>query len=1217
MKNTRIPSSRKLTSAHCIPSRVLFCSLVAAALLAGCAEPAKEIDQDKLECEKHEDCTARQDGKTECDLTNHVCTTPAAAPRCGDGVLDAGESCDGSSLNNKSCTDFSEYVGGTLSCNATCEFDKSGCFECTDTDKSRCASGEICLNHHCHTVICGDSKVEDGEECDGSNLNGKNCADIDRIFIGGTPQCDECVFDTSLCYECTDDPDSCGEGKVCKNGSCATVKPVCGDGKLNQDDESCDKDELDGKSCKSFSEYVGGTLACNNSCSFDKSGCWECTTDDTSKCPNTDMVCSDEHRCVPKGHVITCGDNLAEGDDEPCDGTDLRDQTCADFVGFADGTLRCVSCQFNTANCFECTKDDHCAGHSDGKTECKVNVCSEPEIVPIQSDVVISQIYPGAGNTDALYKIKYVELFNRGNDSVDISNWSIQYGAPKNTKISSSCVIPNKTAPLPKGGYFLIALTKTGTNGEDIPTADYTCTSSMSAGAKSGKFILVNHSEKLSTSSPESGYMDAIGYGGKDVNWAEETAAPALSNSTAALRNHGGCDDTNNNFDDFTVGVPSPRNSASPLNDCSAPNDLEESIAACSDKRDNDGDGKIDCDDFGCQPFDICRSDENTKEACSDKKDNDKDGYTDCNDPDCADFCILPENTHEACIDTKDNDKDGYTDCDDPGCADFCILPENTREACSDTKDNDKDGQTDCNDPDCADFCSTPENTREACNDTKDNDKDGQTDCDDPDCASFCAPTCNSNQQYVAKYNVCAYKITSATDLINLRDKWNSSSATAYPETEPAFVLTNDINLGTKSNWIGIGNADNPFRGIIIGNDHDISGTLNCTDTSCGLFTEVNNAKFYDLSVSVNVSLTKNSLDTELYAGGLVSNAHPTEQIVIKNLITNVEVSLSNEFVSNGKAKRYDRYLGCVFAELNGGHLEMSDSNIQCKMRSNIKGLINENHNVYAGSFTSRLTGYYASIAATMMKASADIRNIQIDFYTTDLKLDGDAFSGGVRTYWVKPFSTFGGFFGEAEGLSETSPIVMDRSRCTIKDYDLGNISHSENTLSGPLAGTIKNAIVTNFRVTPVFSECKGHGCKRMTSVIAAIVENCKIANFDVSSLIFDNLPGISYSIKNDNIINGYISGLERGNYGNEYPVSNYYSMLYSSIESTYIVDETRKILDATDYTAAQVVSFFNNSLSSKHEFFAPGKYLPWFVDSNGKATLNFDATEANMYTIP
>ena len=75
--------------------------------------------------------------------------------------------------------------------------------------------------------------------------------------------------------------------------------------------------------------------------------------------------------------------------------------------------------------------------------------------------------------------------------------------------------------------------------------------------------------------------------------------------------------------------------------------------------------------------------------------------------------------------------------------------------------------------------------------------------------------------------------------------------------------------------------------------------------------------------------------------------------------------------------------------------------------------------------------------------------------------------------------------------------------------------------------------------------------------------------------------------------------------------------MLYSSKDSTYIVDETRNILDATGYTAEQVVTFFNDILSFKHAFFASGKYLPWIVDSNGNATLNFDATEDEMITIP
>ena len=43
-----------------------------------------------------------------------------------------------------------------------------------------------------------------------------------------------------------------------------------------------------------------------------------------------------------------------------------------------------------------------------------------------------------------------------------------------------------------------------------------------------------------------------------------------LSNTTAAFRKLNGCTDTDNNTNDFTVGTPSPRNSSSPVNQCSS-----------------------------------------------------------------------------------------------------------------------------------------------------------------------------------------------------------------------------------------------------------------------------------------------------------------------------------------------------------------------------------------------------------------------------------------------------------------------------------------------------------------------------------------------------------------------------------------------------------------------------------------------------------------------
>jgi predicted extracellular nuclease len=64
--------------------------------------------------------------------------------------------------------------------------------------------------------------------------------------------------------------------------------------------------------------------------------------------------------------------------------------------------------------------------------------------------------------------------------------------------------------------------------------------------------------------------VDLVGYG--DATFFEGSGAtPAPSNTTAALRHQGGCIDTDNNAADFGAAAPNPRNSVSPLNDCSIP----------------------------------------------------------------------------------------------------------------------------------------------------------------------------------------------------------------------------------------------------------------------------------------------------------------------------------------------------------------------------------------------------------------------------------------------------------------------------------------------------------------------------------------------------------------------------------------------------------------------------------------------------------------------
>ena len=1098
-----------------------------------------------LACKAQEECANRQDGKTYCDIANSVCIDPASKTICGNDKLENGEECDKAQLDNKTCSSLPGFIGGSLSCNSACKFNTSQCIQCSAEvkcpDDKECTSKGLCVEKG-HIQKCGDDIVEGNEECDGTNLNGVSCGE-QKGFVAGKLSCDDhCAFDTSECVQCTDQI-KCPEGKVCRSGACIERTYECGDGYIDTDKgEVCDSENLDGKTCTSFPEYIGGTLACNKSCKFNKLKCFKCTQDDMSKCKEG-QICNKNNKCADPGHVVACKDNEAE-DNEACDGTDLKDMTCAD-LGFSGGELKCKDdCTgFDTTGCVECTEDIHCADKPEGKISCdkSTNTCIKPE-----GGVVISQIYISGGNGGAVYKTRYVELFNRGVEAVDISKWSIQYGTAKSDTLTNGfCTLPSNIT-IPAGGYYLIAF-KTGKVGSELIQPDHVCETEFVA-AESGKFFLVSSSTKLSSLKPESGYVDAIGYG--SANWSEgNSPADALSPAKANVRNHGGCDDTNVNKADFTAMIPVPRNSSSPKRNCLAADVPENDETKCKDNQDNDGDSLVDCADKDCQSVIDCSQAESGATACSDRIDNDGNGKVDCYDPNCK-------------------------------TVDICM--ENTKEKCEDEIDNDGDEKVDSNDSDCDEFYTI-------------------------------VPTCTPEQDYIEKYNVCANKITSLADLIELRDKWNSEGAAGYSALGTAFILKNDIDIGTNNDWVGIGDASHPFNGILIGNNKKISGTLKCTGPSCSLFTVMGDAKIYDLKLDLNIDLTKDGLEPEQYVSALASKIQSSEKVIIENLTINAELKLINHFVAEEEPTEFERYHGCVFGKMEGGHLEMHHANIQCSLNSDLFGDIDtEKH--YKNSFTSKLIGNYAGIGCSIL-ASANISDIRVELTTTDMKLKGEIYSGGARTYLVNTYLKLGGYFAIAEGPSQQKPIVFDHADCSIKITNYSKLEvYDDHYMPAPFASSIKNVIARNFRVVVPPNSCTS--CKSFVSVLAVNVQNSSVANFDTSQVDFSDQSAMPYSIKGNKLINGYVPGREKG-YNSEIEANNYYSMLYSTNKSTNVVDEGQKIQDASAFTAEQVVNFFNGTLNAGHSYFSSGKYLPWFVDSNGHATLKFNATESEMVTVP
>jgi cysteine-rich repeat protein len=123
------------------------------------------------------------------DCQSHICVGGICQPtQCGDGVINGNEECDGANLGGATCTDLG-FPGGTLSCNASCNFGTSGCNILPSCGNGLLEAGEECDNGannsdsvpdacrtNCANPFCGDGVQDTSEECDdGNNVDGDGC----------------------------------------------------------------------------------------------------------------------------------------------------------------------------------------------------------------------------------------------------------------------------------------------------------------------------------------------------------------------------------------------------------------------------------------------------------------------------------------------------------------------------------------------------------------------------------------------------------------------------------------------------------------------------------------------------------------------------------------------------------------------------------------------------------------------------------------------------------------------------------------------------------------------------------------------------------------------------------------------------------------------------------------------------------------------------------
>jgi predicted extracellular nuclease len=191
--------------------------------------------------------------------------------------------------------------------------------------------------------------------------------------------------------------------------------------------------------------------------------------------------------------------------------------------------------------------------------------------------VVISQVYGGGGNSGGIYTYDFIELLNRGTSPISLSGWSVQYASATGTGAfgaTTTQITLLPTVVLQPGQYLLIQEAAGAAVIAPLPTPDVTDSSPIAISGTGGKVALVNSTTSLGcnggsipcTSAQLALIIDLVGWDG--ANFYETAPAPATTNSTAILRNNGGCMETDNNAADFSVGTPTPRNTTNPLHWC-------------------------------------------------------------------------------------------------------------------------------------------------------------------------------------------------------------------------------------------------------------------------------------------------------------------------------------------------------------------------------------------------------------------------------------------------------------------------------------------------------------------------------------------------------------------------------------------------------------------------------------------------------------------------